>query len=53
MVSDREATEKMVQKALDLINDELKCQELKQNIAGLAKPNATSDIVKELKMMLN
>jgi UDP-N-acetylglucosamine--N-acetylmuramyl-(pentapeptide) pyrophosphoryl-undecaprenol N-acetylglucosamine transferase len=44
LVTDNEAPNLMVKKALSLINDEQQLQSLSQNISKLAKPNAASDI---------
>ncbi|XOV69247.1 MAG: undecaprenyldiphospho-muramoylpentapeptide beta-N-acetylglucosaminyltransferase [Fluviicola sp.] len=48
LVKDAEAKEKLIPEALALIQDDVKCAELKKNIAPLAKPEATASIVDEL-----
>lgn len=45
MLSDEEVPENLIQKAIDLIQDENKRNELSGNIKMLAKPNATKEIV--------
>lgn len=52
MVSDREAGKVLVDEAMKLLFDEQRCQKLKNNISALAKPNATEDIVNEIKKLL-
>ena len=48
VVKDIEAGEKLVDAAITLASDTGKQKELKNNIAKLARPDATDDIVKEL-----
>jgi len=52
MVSDADATEKLVPMALDLLKDTEKCQELANNIKAMGKPRATEEIVDELEKIL-
>ena len=53
MVKDSDAREKMVKQALDLLVDDAKRDSLSANIKGLAKPEATKEIVEQLKMIMN
>ncbi|MCR9172121.1 MAG: undecaprenyldiphospho-muramoylpentapeptide beta-N-acetylglucosaminyltransferase [bacterium] len=48
LVKDVEAKEKLIPEALALVQDERRCAQLKENIAPLAKPEATASIVDEL-----
>ncbi len=48
LVKDNEATEKLIDKTLETLNNEEKCNELSKNIKQLGKPNATKEIVDEL-----
>ena len=48
MVHDKEAKEKMISTAIDLLNDDNKKMELTNNIKKLAKPNAAENIAKEI-----
>jgi UDP-N-acetylglucosamine--N-acetylmuramyl-(pentapeptide) pyrophosphoryl-undecaprenol N-acetylglucosamine transferase len=48
MVKDAEATEKLVSEAIKLLNDVQKQEKLKNNIAQLARPDATDHIVNEI-----
>lgn len=52
LVKDVESKEVLVEKVLELINDQTKCTELSANIAKLGKPNATADIVDQLEKMV-
>jgi UDP-N-acetylglucosamine--N-acetylmuramyl-(pentapeptide) pyrophosphoryl-undecaprenol N-acetylglucosamine transferase len=52
MIPDNQAVEKLVDEALKLMFDERRAQELSRNIAKLARPNATSDIVDEIEKLL-
>lgn len=52
MVVDKEAETKLVDEALKLLFDEQRCHKLSQNIAALAKPNATEDIVTEIENLI-
>ena len=45
MLSDEEVPENLIQKAIDLVQDENKRNELSGNIKTLARPNATKEIV--------
>jgi UDP-N-acetylglucosamine--N-acetylmuramyl-(pentapeptide) pyrophosphoryl-undecaprenol N-acetylglucosamine transferase len=52
LVTDKEARTKLVDEALRLILNQQQCASLSQNIAQLAKPNATQDIVKEIEKII-
>lgn len=52
MIRDNEIDEKLMQEAVQLINDEKKCKGLAGQIKTLAKPNATKDIVDEVEKIL-
>jgi UDP-N-acetylglucosamine--N-acetylmuramyl-(pentapeptide) pyrophosphoryl-undecaprenol N-acetylglucosamine transferase len=52
MVLDRDAERTLVDEALKLLFDEQRCNKLIQNIAALAKPNATEDIVNEIEKLI-
>lgn len=52
MVTDKDAKTKLVDEALHLMFDENRAATLKQNIARLAKPEATQDIVKEIERII-
>lgn len=52
MVKDKEAQDKLVDEALKLLFDGQRAQKLSEQIAQLAKPNATNDIVKEIEKMI-
>jgi UDP-N-acetylglucosamine--N-acetylmuramyl-(pentapeptide) pyrophosphoryl-undecaprenol N-acetylglucosamine transferase len=52
MVKDKDAEAVLVDTALKLIFDELRAHKLSQNIARLAKPQATEDIVNEIEKLL-
>lgn len=52
MVRDKEAEVKLVDEALKLIFDEQRALKLSANIATLAKPNATLDIVTEIEKLM-
>ncbi len=52
MVPDKEAVDKLVDEALKLMFDERRAEELSRNIAKLARPNATSDIVDEIEKLV-
>ncbi len=52
MITDREAKDKLVDAALQLLFDEQRCNKLSTNIAELARPNATQDIVDEIERMI-
>lgn len=53
IVKDKEAMERLVDQALELIFDEKRAKKLSENIARLAKPNATRDIVNEIEKLIN
>jgi UDP-N-acetylglucosamine--N-acetylmuramyl-(pentapeptide) pyrophosphoryl-undecaprenol N-acetylglucosamine transferase len=53
MVKDKEAMEKLVDEALKLIFDVKRSAVLSNNIAAMAKPNATRDIVNEMEKLIN
>ena len=48
LVHDKDAKEKMLSTAIDLLNDENKKIELAKNLKKLAKPNAAENIAKEI-----
>jgi UDP-N-acetylglucosamine--N-acetylmuramyl-(pentapeptide) pyrophosphoryl-undecaprenol N-acetylglucosamine transferase len=52
MVQDKDAQGVLVDEALKLLFDEQRCHKLSQNIAALAKPNATEDIVNEIEKLI-
>ena len=52
-VSDKEAGTVLIDTALKLIADAPRMAELSENIAKLAKPNATNDIVAEIEKLLD
>lgn len=52
LVKDKEAGEKLVDAALKLLFDEQEGNRLRGNIAGLARPNATRDIVNEIEQLI-
>ncbi|MBK6266962.1 undecaprenyldiphospho-muramoylpentapeptide beta-N-acetylglucosaminyltransferase [Marivirga sp. S37H4] len=52
LVTDQEAVEVLIPKALDLLEDEELKNELATNIKKLARPNATEDIVKIIFSMI-
>jgi UDP-N-acetylglucosamine--N-acetylmuramyl-(pentapeptide) pyrophosphoryl-undecaprenol N-acetylglucosamine transferase len=52
MIEDKDAKEKLVDAALHLLFDDLRAEQLSRQIAGLAKPNATDDIVIEIEKLL-
>ena len=53
VVTDREANDKLVDTALQLIFDTVRTAKLRENIATLAKPSATRDIVNEIEQLLS
>lgn len=53
MISDREAPASLVEEALRLLFDEQRAGKLSTNIARLAKPEATNDIVDEIEKLIN
>ncbi len=53
MVSDAEALQQLIDKALQLVNDNAQLATLRTNIAALAKPGAANDIVEELLKLIH
>ncbi|MDX2191031.1 MAG: undecaprenyldiphospho-muramoylpentapeptide beta-N-acetylglucosaminyltransferase [Bacteroidota bacterium] len=53
MIADKNATNELVETALQLINNEASCQTLKNNIKLLGKPNAATDIKNQIIQLLN
>jgi UDP-N-acetylglucosamine--N-acetylmuramyl-(pentapeptide) pyrophosphoryl-undecaprenol N-acetylglucosamine transferase len=53
MVPDKEAKARLVDEALKLIFDEQRAKKLSEQIAKLAKPHATEDIVNEIEKIIN
>ena len=51
-IPDHEAVESMIQRALELLGDEKKKQELSQNIARLARPDSAGAIAREIVAMM-
>jgi UDP-N-acetylglucosamine--N-acetylmuramyl-(pentapeptide) pyrophosphoryl-undecaprenol N-acetylglucosamine transferase len=52
LILDKEAKEKLVDAALQLLFDEMKAKKLSENILMLARPNATEDIVDEIEKLI-
>jgi UDP-N-acetylglucosamine--N-acetylmuramyl-(pentapeptide) pyrophosphoryl-undecaprenol N-acetylglucosamine transferase len=52
MVSDKDARTKLVDEALKLLYDEHRAKKLSENIAMLARPSATEDIVNEIEKLI-
>lgn len=52
LVKDMQAKEQLVSEALKLVYDESRCEKLSNQIAKLAKPNATIEIVDEIERMM-
>jgi len=52
LITDKEANDKLVDAALQLLFDEQRCNTLRANIAELARPNATQDIVNEIERLI-
>jgi UDP-N-acetylglucosamine--N-acetylmuramyl-(pentapeptide) pyrophosphoryl-undecaprenol N-acetylglucosamine transferase len=52
MVLDKDAEATLVDVALKLLFDEQRCDKLSQNIASMARPNATEDIVTEIEKLI-
>lgn len=52
LVKDKHAKETLMREALHLVNNTTTCSQLSENIAKLAKPNATKDIVDELEKLI-
>jgi UDP-N-acetylglucosamine--N-acetylmuramyl-(pentapeptide) pyrophosphoryl-undecaprenol N-acetylglucosamine transferase len=53
LVRDEEAKDILVDEALKLIFDLQRCETLSENIAKLAKPNATEEIVNEIEKLIS
>jgi UDP-N-acetylglucosamine--N-acetylmuramyl-(pentapeptide) pyrophosphoryl-undecaprenol N-acetylglucosamine transferase len=52
LVSDKEASTRLVVEALGLLFDESRAELLRENIGKLAKPNATNEIVDEIEKLI-
>jgi len=52
LIGDKEAMNSLVDEALKLIFDEKRAEMLSHNIASLARPNATRDIVNEIEKLI-
>ena len=52
MIADKDAGTRLVDEALKLLFDEQRAAQLRKNIATLARPNATADIVKEIEKLI-
>lgn len=52
MIADKEAMQTLVDEALKLIFDEKRAERLRHNIAAMARPNATRDIVNEIEKLI-
>jgi UDP-N-acetylglucosamine--N-acetylmuramyl-(pentapeptide) pyrophosphoryl-undecaprenol N-acetylglucosamine transferase len=52
LVTDRDAKDKLIDSALKLLADEQQANKLRINIAKLAKPDATKDIVNEIERLI-
>jgi UDP-N-acetylglucosamine--N-acetylmuramyl-(pentapeptide) pyrophosphoryl-undecaprenol N-acetylglucosamine transferase len=52
MVADKNAKDRLVNEALKLLFDDQRSQKLRENIALLARPNATNDIVNEIEKLI-
>lgn len=52
LIGDKEAMDSLVDEALKLIFDEKRAEKLSHNIASLARPNATRDIVNEIEKLM-
>lgn len=48
LVKDEDAKEKLIDATINLLNDEIKMQTMKQNLSSLAKPNADDEIAEEI-----
>lgn len=53
MVKDVEALDTLVPRAIDLLENQVLCQKLEQNILNLGKPHATQEIVDEVLSLLS
>jgi UDP-N-acetylglucosamine--N-acetylmuramyl-(pentapeptide) pyrophosphoryl-undecaprenol N-acetylglucosamine transferase len=52
LISDGQAREMLVSKALELLNDEPRRKQLSQSISKMAKPNAAIDIAQEIEKLI-
>lgn len=52
LVSDKDASTRLVGEALSLLFDESRAEVLRENIGRLAKPNATNEIVDEIEKLI-
>jgi UDP-N-acetylglucosamine--N-acetylmuramyl-(pentapeptide) pyrophosphoryl-undecaprenol N-acetylglucosamine transferase len=52
MVEDKLAGRMLIQQAIDLIQDEARCEKLSQQIRKMARPLATQDIVNEIEKII-
>jgi len=52
MIADKDAGTRLVDEALKLLFDEQRAAQLSRNIATLARPDATADIVKEIEKLI-
>jgi UDP-N-acetylglucosamine--N-acetylmuramyl-(pentapeptide) pyrophosphoryl-undecaprenol N-acetylglucosamine transferase len=52
MIRDADAKQELVERAIQLLYDDKRCQELSANIGKLAKPRAAEDIVDEIEKLL-
>ncbi|SKC48631.1 undecaprenyldiphospho-muramoylpentapeptide beta-N-acetylglucosaminyltransferase [Ohtaekwangia koreensis] len=52
LIPDKEANTRLVEEALKLLFDESRAEKLRLNIATLAKPHATEDIVNEIEKLI-
>ena len=52
LIPDKDANTRLVDEALQLLFDENRADKLRSNIAKLAKPNATEDIVNEIEKLI-
>jgi UDP-N-acetylglucosamine--N-acetylmuramyl-(pentapeptide) pyrophosphoryl-undecaprenol N-acetylglucosamine transferase len=52
MVKDKDARQVLVDEMLKLLFDESRSQKLRENIATLARPHATEDIVNEIEKLI-
>lgn len=52
LIPDKDANTRLVDEALQLLFDESRAEKLRANIAKLAKPNATEDIVNEIEKLI-
>jgi UDP-N-acetylglucosamine--N-acetylmuramyl-(pentapeptide) pyrophosphoryl-undecaprenol N-acetylglucosamine transferase len=53
LVSDEEASKLLIDKALEIVHDEVQLVKLRQNIGAMGKPNATEEIVNEIEKLLS